>query len=228
MRPLAFLVAAALLSACAGPRVRIDRGFDFSRVSRVAVLGFPDYPGRGGSGRLLRDALAQSLASAGYDVADPGRTEATLRRLGLGPLIGPNQARGVGRALGVDAVVLGRITDFAAAQSRVVNVAVETDRTEPVYGRRVRRVRGPDGRWRDADDEVVRGWRTTRVVQRGPRIYSDPGRLAVFVRMLDVRSGAALWSASDSIEGGALGEEAQDLADDVLKAVSSTWPAGGR
>jgi hypothetical protein len=227
-RPLAVLLAAAALGACATANVAVNRRFDFSRVKRVAVVDFKDYPRAPGSGDLVSGAFEQSLIAAGYDVVERAQVAQVIAEKRYAGLLNPKQTKELGRLLGVDALLLGRITDFAEPRTRVVGVDVVDDRTDPIYARRTRRVQNADGTWGQTTEEAVTGYRTRHIVRREPRNFSVEGRLGVSARLVFVPTGAVLWSGSDSSAADSFEDAARGLSDGILKAVKPTWPVAAK
>jgi len=215
---------AVLFGACATANVAINRSFDFSRVKRVAVVGFSDYPKQGGSGEIVTGAFEQSLLAAGYDLVERAQVSRVLQEKKLSGQLDPKTAAAVGKLLGVDALVLGRITDLAEPRDTVVKIDVVDEHLDPIRRRRTRRVQ-QNGVWTDVQEDVIDGYRTTRVVRKEPRTYTVDGRLGVSARMVYVGTGEIVWSGSDSTRAMTLEDSALGLADAILKAVKSTWPA---
>jgi hypothetical protein len=221
---LALLLAAAALGACATANVAINRSFDFSKVRRVAVIGFKDYPGRGGSGDLITGAFEQSLIAAGYDVVERGQVAKVLAEQKFNGKPDPRATKAIGETLGVDALLFGQITDLAESRSRVVNVDVVDDRSDPIYVRKTRRVQQADGSTAEIGEEVIQGYKTTHIVRREPRTYTTDGRLGISARLVYVPTAGVIWSGSDSTIAYSFEDGARGLADGILKAVKSTWP----
>lgn len=224
-RTLSLVLVAAVLGACATADVAVDRRFDFSRVKRVAVVGFKDYPRRGGSGDLVAGAFEQALIGAGYEVVERAQVAQVLAEKGYPGSLDPRRTKELGRILGVDALLFGRITDLSEPRTRVVGVDVVDDRTDPVYVRRTRRVQRSDGSWAEVSQNDVSGYRTTHIVRREPRSFSVSGRLGVSARLVYVPTAAVLWSGSDSTSADSFDSAARSLAGGILKAVKPTWPS---
>ena len=203
---VSFLVL--LLGACATANVAINRSFDFSRVKRVAIVGFSDYPRRPGSGEIVTGAFEQSLLAAGYDLLERAQVAKVLQEQKLSGRLDPKTAAAMGRLLGVDALILGRITDLAEPRDAVARVDVVGEHVEPRY-----RHRG------------VPGYAPVRVVRREQHPYTIDGRLGVSARMVYVGTGEVVWSGSDSTQASSFEECAQILSDAILKAVQTTWPS---
>ena len=224
-RRIPLLALAAALCACATANVAINRRFDFTKIKRVAVIGFKDYPGHGGSGNLITGAFEQSLLAAGYDVVERDQVAKVLQEKRFSGSLDPKMAKDVGSILGVDALLFGQITDLAEARSRVVNVDVVDDHSDPIYIHRTRRVQQADGTSVEVGEEVISGYKTTHIVRREPRTYVTDGRLGVSARLVYVPTGDVAWSGSDSTIAYSFEDAARGLADGILKAVKPTWPS---
>lgn len=221
---LSLAAAAAALAACAAANVAVNRSFDFTRVARVAVVAFQDANRKPGTGEAMTGAFEQSLTNAGYDVAERGQVAKALFDQKVSGQLNPKTAAAVGRELGVDALVVGRITELVEPRQTVVNTDVVEDRQDPVYVRKVRRVQQPDGSWADVRVDEVEGYKTRHVIRKQPESFTVSGRVGVSVRMLYAPDAAVLWSGSDSIETNSISDGASALADEILKAVKQTWP----
>ncbi|MDE2141546.1 MAG: hypothetical protein KGL74_07350 [Elusimicrobia bacterium] len=225
IRRLFPLLTVAALCACATANVVINRRFDFSKIKRVAVIGFKDYPRVAGSGDVVTGAFEQSLLAAGYDVVEREEVAKVLQERRFNGSLDPKTAKTLGGVLGVDALLFGRITDLAQSRDRLINVDVVDDRTDPIYVQRTRRVQNSDGTWAETSQQVVTGYRTRHILRKEPRSYTTDGRLGVSARLVYVPTGGVAWSGSDSTSVYSFEEGARGLADDILKAVKSTWPA---
>lgn len=214
-------LAAAALAACSTANIAVNKGFDYSRVKRVAVVSFKDAPRGGGTGESVTAAFEQSLLAAGYDVLDRGAVTAAL-----GGRKGPLDAKAskdVATKLGVDALVMGQITAFAPQKQTTVKVDVLENYNDPVYQTRVVHTVDPNGVPVDVVEKVVVGHRRGQRYRKEPRSYTDPGKLAVSARMVYPESGAVVWSGTDSTDSSDA-DAASTIAKDFLSSVKSTWP----
>ena len=221
LRALAVLFTAALLGACSTANIAVNKGFDFSRVKRVAVVGFKDAPHGSGTGDAVTSALEQSLLAAGYDVLDRAAvTAAAGARPGA---LDAKTAKAVAAKLGVDALVMGQITGFANARETKVNVDVLEEYNDPVYETRIRHTIDANGVPIDIIEKVVVRRLHGQRYRKEPRAYTVPGTLAVSARMVYPPSGAMVWSGTDATDA-VYPDAARVIADDILKAVKATWP----
>jgi hypothetical protein len=224
LRPAGLVVLAALC-ACTNANVAINKNFDFTRVKRVAVIGFKDYAGRPGSGDIVTGAFEQAVLNAGYDAIERDQVTKVLTEQKFSGSLDPKMAKTVGDRLGADALLFGRITDLVDPKSSITKMDVIDDQTDPIYSHRTRHVQQADGSWADVGEDVITGYRTTHRVRREPRSVTVSGRLGVSARLVFVGNGQMIWSGSDSAETDSFNDAATSLATDILKAVKSTWPA---
>lgn len=218
------LLAALALGACASARVAVKSDFDFARVKRVAVVGFSDYARRAGSGESLSGAFEAELLGAGYNLVERAQVDKILREKKLSAS-DPKAAKAIGKVLGVDALLFGRITDFQEPRETLARADVVDTHQDPVYVRKTRRVQQPDGAFASVEVTELQGYRTTRVVRREPRTVTTYGRLGVSARLVFVPTGEILWSGSDSSSVYTFEESARAVAGSIMKAVKPTWPS---
>lgn len=217
------LVTAILLSACATATVTVKSGFDFRRVNRVAVISFTDYPGMPGSGGLAAGAFEQGLLGAGYDVMERASIDQILKERRL-TAVDSKTAKELGKLLGVDALLLGRVTGYIKERATLITMNVVDEHMEPVYVKRHHR-REQNGGWIDVQENELQGYKTRRVARKEPRWVTAPGQFGVSARLVYVPTGEVLWSGSDVEQSSSLGDSAQTVADAILGAVKKTWPA---
>lgn len=220
-RALAVLLGATLLGACSTANIAVNKSFDFSRVKRVAVVGFKDAPRGPGTGDAVTSAFEQSLLAAGYDVLDRASVSAAVGGR-PGPL-DAKTAKAAAAKLGADALVMGQITGFANLRETKVNVDVLENYDDPIYKTRVMHTVDQNGVPIDVVDKVVVGHRRGERYRKEPRSYTVPGKLAVSARMVYPATGAMVWSGTDATDA-VYPDAARAVADDILKAVKRTWP----
>jgi len=216
-----FPLVAAALAACSTANIALNKGFDHSRVRRVAVVGFKDAPRGPGSGDAMTAAFEQSLLAAGYDVVDRGAVASAVGGR-KGPL-DAKAAKDAATRLNVDALVMGQITAFAPQKQTTTKVDVLENYDDPVYQTQVIHTVDQNGVPMDVVQKVVVGHRRGQRYRKEPRSYTDPGKLAVSARMVYPGSGAVVWSGTDSTDSSDA-DAARSISDDFLKAVKSTWP----
>ncbi len=227
MKALAALLLCALLAGCAHrPSVSIKRGYDFTRLRRVAVLGFDDFPRRPGSGAVVGSLFEKRLLEAGYDVIERRQAGKLLKEqaFGVSGAVDPRTAKALGKMLGADALVLGGISSFSEPVRRMVMANLEENRQEPVTARVVRRKKVGE-EWVDVEEEQVTGYRNVRTVRQVPQSYMNPAEVGIAVRMVDASTGEILWIGSYTEEAESIGSAAEGAARRIMDDAKATWPS---
>jgi len=205
-RPLlaALAVAVLLASGCAGPQVTFNKRYEFSKLKRVAVSRF-----EGAGGSAAADFLSHSLLGSGADVVERSRLEAVLdeQRLSSGGALDPSTARRVGRILGVDAIFIGSVTQYAPPQSYLIysgsnSIIVQgatavgsatTFSNQPAFG------------------------------APGTNILTSSAQVALTARLVDVETGSVVWSAHQSYEGFDLDSAMSSIAESFARSLADVW-----
>lgn len=106
----------------------------FPQLSKIAVAPFFNLSAEPTlDGRRFALAYAHELQQVpGFEVVPVGTVEQALRGLNL-RLTGPEEARQLGRELGVDAVVIGAVTDYSPYYPPRCSLHVEWYATNPCF-----------------------------------------------------------------------------------------------
>lgn len=124
------LTVALGLLGCAGAGTTrfVNPGFNFSFVRRLAVLPFENLSSDQQAGaRATRLLVTELLASGAVDVVEPGEVKAALARLaGASATPTTEQITALGKALNVQALVLGNVNESTETRSGTVSVPVVT------------------------------------------------------------------------------------------------------
>ena len=132
---LSGLLVAAFLVGCTStipPTEFTNPEIDFSFVQRVAVLPFENLSSDQQAGfRATRLTITELLASGALDVVEPGEVQAALIQsgtfqVGRTPIPSTEQIVSLGQALGVEALILGTVTQSENLRSGNVPVPVVT------------------------------------------------------------------------------------------------------
>lgn len=128
------VAAAALLgllvaAGCAGgpePTQFTNPRFNFDFVERVAVLPFENLSNDRQAGpRATRLMVTELLATGAVDVVEPGEVRAALEEVGARSLQPSTEhVLALGEMLGVEALVLGTVTESEVARSGSVGIPV--------------------------------------------------------------------------------------------------------
>lgn len=126
------MVAVAAAFAGCGHSMRPTRftnpRIDFSFVERVAVLPFENVSNDSSAGvRATRLLITELLASGAVDVVEPGEVSAALARF-PGRVTRPSKEQTVelGKTLGVQAVILGTVTQSEVLRSGAAGIPTVT------------------------------------------------------------------------------------------------------
>jgi TolB-like protein len=134
--PWFFLVAASCCLGACGSSMKATQfsnpNFDFSFVERVAVLPFENLSSDRQAGlRATRLTVTELLASGALDVVERGEVQAALTQTetfqpGRTPMPSTEQVISLGQALGVQAVIMGTVTQSENLRSGSVLIPVVT------------------------------------------------------------------------------------------------------
>lgn len=215
-------LSAALLSACAPRAVGfVNRNYDSSRIRHVALLHFEDYPGLAGSGEIAASTFEKNLLLAGYTLVERRRVDKVLKEqfLDLSGAIEPAVMRRLGKILGVDALVLGSLTDFSNIREQTVYVNMPQHQSEPIFDRVVTTEKNKNTTVR-TEHKIISGYSTSVTQQIVPRTETLPARAGMSVRLVEVASGEVLWSASASGNGPDLTTATQKASFKLMQTVT--------
>lgn len=182
LRVLAAMALALAVSACSigrgNSRDFVDGGGILPRGATVAVLPFENLTNHQNAGMIASELVSTELYSLGlYRVVEASRVRNQLiaAKVDVEKLAESTYAQDVGRTLGVDAVLVGSVTEYGYQHGL---------REEPVVGLNARLVRTSDGSvlWASSQSQVGRGYFTRDSVNNvAQRVVS---------RMLDGLRGA--------------------------------------
>ena len=127
-----FLLSLAACRSTLPPTEFTNPKFDFSFVERIAVLPFENLSNDRQAGfRATRLMVTELLASGAVDVVEPGEVQAALRALPgaqFGRIAVPDteQIVSLGQQLGVQALILGTVTQSENLRAGTVPIPVVT------------------------------------------------------------------------------------------------------
>lgn len=126
----ALLALIAISVSCAGIKTTrfTNPDFNFGFVERVAVLPLENLTGDQQAGlRATRMIVTELLASGAVDVVEPGEVRAAMdRNAGGSNIPTKEQVVALGKALGVQAIVTGSVTQSENLRSGTVAIPVVT------------------------------------------------------------------------------------------------------
>lgn len=114
--------AIAVLTGCSGmgSTVFVHRDYNFSFVEKVAVIPFENLSNdQGASARVTHLFITELLAADAFDVVEPGEVLLALSKMSLtrSDMISEDQAKQLGKALGVQGVILGAVNESSGLRS---------------------------------------------------------------------------------------------------------------
>jgi hypothetical protein len=223
VRLRALPAALALLAACAAPPiVAVRPNYDFSKVGRVALIDPPDAPGETGSGAVVARALEPYLLQAGYDLVERGQVDKVLAEQAFTHTdsVDPATAVKLGKLLGAEALVLGRVTGASPAQSATYLQSVSNTSYRPVYESQT----VTDKQGRERTRQKIARYDVVTTNDQVPQTYTSPAYVAFTVKLVDVTTGQVLWTGSVSDEGDSLAGAAATASARLFKALKKASP----
>ena len=216
------LFFALALSACAPKAVGIlsDR-YNFKRIKRVALVNFSDYPGAMGSGEITAGAFEAYLMKAGYSVVERRQIGKVLSEQAMDMTGTIDQAtmRKLGKLLGVQAIVLGSVTDFFNIRDHTVFVNMPEHQSRPVYGEVVTIKQQPGATVKTVQN-IVTGYEYTVKDRVVPTVETLPAYVGLSVRLVDVQTGQGIWTASASRSGNDMTTASQKVCSTIMQSVA--------
>lgn len=106
------LCATLCLTSCAVDSVVLKKGYDFTKIKRVAVLDFKDASYCPSSGAMASELFVKHLLKTGYNVIERNELDALLkeRQLSLSGLLdNSEQAKEFRKISGIDAIITGTV-----------------------------------------------------------------------------------------------------------------------
>lgn len=197
-------MVAVVLAGCSGARVAIRKGFDFSKIHRVAVITF-----NGPGGDAVADALAHELLAAGVDVVERQRIEALFQeqRYAREGALDEATIKKIGKILGVDAIFTGNVIQASPSQSYLI--------ATPEDGKVIMGGATPIG------SGIVMGGGSAGVP--GTSVVTSAATATVSAKMIEVETGALLWSASDKDEGFDALATFSTISKTLVRSLSPMW-----
>jgi TolB-like protein len=127
---LTALVFAFAGCAGMGSTVFVHQNYNFNFVEKVAVVPFENLSNdQGASARVSHLFITELLATDAFDVVEPGEVLNAISKLSLTrtDMLSEDQAKQLGKALDVQAVILGSVNESSAAQAANRQIVVTLD-----------------------------------------------------------------------------------------------------
>jgi len=193
-----------LLTACVTPRVAVNPRADFSSIKRVAVMPFS-----GPKGDLAADMLTQSLVAQGADVIERRRLDDVMKEhsLSVSSAFNPATAKELGRLLGVDALFLGTVAESTPPGTYLVSASKDP------YMTSVTQV---------ANKSIYSEGSVMGIPNS--QLLSTTANVSLVSRMVDVRTGSIMWSASMVYEGFDITSAMGGITDAFIRSLTPIWP----
>lgn len=116
----AFALAAALCSCAGRSGLFLHPEYNFNSIESVAVVPFENLSNdQGASMRFTRIFIAELLSKQAFDVVEPGEVSKVLEKSGVlrAADLPKEKIKEMGKALGVQAVFLGSVSESAAIRN---------------------------------------------------------------------------------------------------------------
>ena len=204
MKNILLLLTLSFFAACVTPKVAVNPRANFSSIKRVAVLPFA-----GARGDLAADLMTQSLLEHGADVIERQHLDSVMREQSLtaSSAFDPATARQLGKLLGVDALFVGTVAESTPQSSYIVNQSQNPRNTT---------VTQVNGGTLYSEGSIMG--------MPNSQLLSTTANVALISRMVDVQTGAILWSASMPYEGFDISSAMSAITDAFISSLEPIWP----
>ncbi len=121
-----------VVAGCAGmgSTVFVHQNYNFNFVEKVAVIPFENLSNdQGASARVSHLFITELLATDAFEVVEPGEVLNAISKLSLTrtDMLSEDQAKQLGKALDVQAVILGSVNESSATQAANRQIVVTLD-----------------------------------------------------------------------------------------------------
>ena len=199
----------------------INKNYDLNKMRRIGVLAF-DYGRHDSFG--AEDIFAKQLLEKGYQVVERTRLEAIIREqhLSVSGLLSPDTAKGLGRVLGVDAVLLGQVTSYEPERKMLLMVDSHSTHEEPVFDKK--KEKQEDGKMVEVKYQI--GKKVTEETKKIPFMLPVEAEVGLAVKLVDVESGEVVWVGSDTSQAVSGAMATEWIASYLVKRLSKRWKPG--
>jgi polysaccharide biosynthesis protein PelC len=116
-----WFVSIVLLVSCSGmgPTVFVNKQYNFNFLEKVAVVPFENLSSdQGAAARVTHIFVTELLASESFDIAEPGEVSKVTQKYtgGGGASLTKDQIVEVGKALGVQGIILGSVNENSSSR----------------------------------------------------------------------------------------------------------------
>lgn len=128
---VAVSAAILLLAGCSGmgSTVFVHRNYNFNFIEKVAVIPFENLSNdQGASARITHLFITELLAADAFDIVEPGEVLIAISKLNLtrSDMLTEEQAKQLGKTLGVQGVILGAVNESSGVRSAANSETVVT------------------------------------------------------------------------------------------------------
>lgn len=109
----------AVISGCAYQQVAMKKDYDFTKIKRVAVVGFAGYSGFRNSGDVVADEFIMQLLNKGMSVIERSRIDVLMRERQIRQM-DSETAKDIGKILGVDVVITGSVVKYVEDNKSII------------------------------------------------------------------------------------------------------------
>lgn len=231
MKPLILLLSLLALGGCSARHSAVSSTYNFSQLKRIAVAGF-DNSGTQLSG--VEDMVTRALLEKGFSIVERSELDRLIKeqKIGAQGYLSADTARDLGKILGVDGFMLGKISSYTPEKQDVVMIEASSTRMTVSSGG----AGGPPpGGAPGGAPQPPQGPTTsmTTTMKRIPHVYTKYAQAGLTMRLVDTQTGEVAWAASyttEGVNGAAAAEYAADyLVDtfyrDVQKKIKASLEA---
>jgi hypothetical protein len=198
----------------------MNRNYDVSRIKRIGITSFKAPPN---SVSGAEDVFSRFMLENGFSVIERSRIEEILKenKLSAQGVLSAGTGKDIGHLLGVDALLVGEITDYTPEKTDIAYVQTNNHYADPVYSNHMER--GPDGSYRNVMRQS--GEKITNEQVTTPTVYTEYAQIGLAVRLVDVETGEIIWAASDTGEGDSALDAVESSAEYLSKRLRKDWNA---
>src|ERR1035437_902799 len=116
------LLVGICLSGCGLTNLAIKKGYDFTKIKRIAIVDFSSTSGFRNSGDAVADEFVLQLMKRDISVIERNKLNAILteQNLGQSGRLDPDTVKKIGKILGVDAILTGSVIKYKEEQDQQV------------------------------------------------------------------------------------------------------------
>lgn len=208
-----FLLSCFFVLGCT-PKTVISQTYDFANMNRIGVMSFynPFVAVQG-----VENLFAKYLISAGFKVVERAQLESVLHEhhISVSGYLSPETTREIGRILGVDVLLIGKVSSYTPARTELTMTATRRTESRPVYTQDVMQL--PDGTYVGYTRNI--GTRVSHSTDVRPTEYTINAQVGIIAKLVDVETAEIVWIGSlDESSSSAL-----DAADYIARSLVKSF-----